>query len=60
MTNHQIFVDHHSRLTLYASLKDKVKNRAKLYEQLVVKPTRKLQWKLNTQQVVTTTESRND
>lgn len=47
MTEQEIFWDHRARLALYASLKGKVKDKAKLYEQLVVRPTRKLRWKLD-------------
>lgn len=51
MTEAEIFFDHRDRLALYARLKDGVKDKMRLYEQLVLKPTRKLQWKLNTQRI---------
>ena len=41
MSEIETFIDYRNRLTLYAYLKNRVKDKQKLYEQLVVKPSRK-------------------
>ncbi|HYX37983.1 MAG TPA: hypothetical protein VE954_33195 [Oligoflexus sp.] len=45
-----IFWDHRNRLALYARIlkSGTVKDRQRLFESLVLKPTRKLEWQKNT------------